>query len=68
MPAARQGEVGRARLRVEDDALLLGRGRFVDDLAPAGCLHLAFARSPVARAAIRSLDVANRQLKSMVSG
>lgn len=57
VPAARQGEVGRARLRVEDDALLLGRGRFVDDHAPAGCLHLAFARSPVARAAIRSLDV-----------
>lgn len=56
-PAARQDEVGRARLRIEDEALLLGRGRFVDDHAPAGCLHLAFARSPVAHAAIRSLDV-----------
>jgi len=29
----------------------------VDDHSPLGCLHLVFARSPVAHAAIRSLDV-----------
>jgi carbon-monoxide dehydrogenase large subunit len=38
--------VGRPLRRVEDDALLTGRGRFVDDLASPGCLHLAFVRSP----------------------
>ena len=32
--------------RLEDDALLRGRGRFVDDLALGGVLHAAFVRSP----------------------
>ena len=45
--------------RVEDHRLLTGRGRFVTDIAPAGCLHVAFLRSPVARAAITELDVAD---------
>lgn len=45
--------------RVEDAALLTGRGRFFDDLAaPAACLHAAILRSPHAHARIRSIDVA----------
>lgn len=51
------GEIGARRLRREDDALLSGAGCFVDDRSPAGCLHLAFARSPFPHAAIRSLDI-----------
>jgi carbon-monoxide dehydrogenase large subunit len=43
--------------RREDERLLLGRGRFLDDLNPAGCLHAVFVRSPHAKARIRSLDV-----------
>jgi carbon-monoxide dehydrogenase large subunit len=42
--------------RIEDDALLRGRGRYVDDIALAGVLHAAFVRSPHPHALIRSLD------------
>src|SRR4029453_18950688 len=43
-------------LRREDRTLLTGRGRFVDDLAVPGALHLLLARSPHAHARVRSLD------------
>ena len=43
--------------RLEDDALLRGTARFVDDIKPDGCLHVAFLRSPMASAHIRSIDV-----------
>ena len=43
--------------RLEDDALLRGRARFVDDLKPEGCLHVAFLRSPLASARMSSVDV-----------
>src|SRR5258708_26825144 len=42
--------------RLEDPALLTGRGRFVDDIRLAGALHACFVRSPSAHAKIRSLD------------
>ncbi|MCE7876654.1 MAG: xanthine dehydrogenase family protein molybdopterin-binding subunit [Betaproteobacteria bacterium PRO3] len=48
--------IGAPLRRVEDDALLRGAGRFVSDLAPTGCLHAAFVRSPWARARLRSVD------------
>jgi carbon-monoxide dehydrogenase large subunit len=44
--------------RREDQALLTGRGRFVDDLAVGGVLHVILARSPHAHARIRSVDTA----------
>jgi len=44
--------------RREDRALLTGRGRFVDDLAAGGVLHVILARSPHAHARIRSVDTA----------
>ena len=47
---------GAAVKRKEDAALLAGKGKFVDDLDPAGVLHAAFARSPYAHARIRSID------------
>lgn len=43
--------------RVEDVRLLTGGGTFVDDVALPGLLHACFVRSPVARAAIRGVDV-----------
>src|SRR5262245_40381970 len=49
--------IGRPMKRREDPRLLTGTGRYVDDLAPAGCLHVAFARSPHAHARIARLDV-----------
>ena len=44
--------------RVEDDALLRGRGRFVDDAAVAGQAVGLFVRSPHAHARITAIDVA----------
>jgi carbon-monoxide dehydrogenase large subunit len=42
--------------RLEDDALLRGRGRFVDDIRLPGTLHAAFVRSPHAHARVRTID------------
>ncbi|MCA6117376.1 molybdopterin-dependent oxidoreductase [Bradyrhizobium sp. WSM 1738] len=49
--------VGRSIERVEDAALLTGRGRFIDDIGtPPGTLHAAILRSPHAHADIISID------------
>ena len=39
-------------------AMVRGRGRFVDDFEPPGCLHVYFLRSPFARARIAGIDAA----------
>jgi hypothetical protein len=45
--------------RIEDADLLLGRGRFADDLpVPRGTLHAAILRSPYAHAELVSIDAA----------
>jgi 2-furoyl-CoA dehydrogenase large subunit len=52
------GWVGQSIERVEDAALLTGRGRYIDDLAvPAGTQQAAVLRSPHAHAIIRKVDV-----------
>ena len=43
--------------RKEDGRLLTGRGVYVDDVVLPGMLHVAFVRSPIARGAIKSIDV-----------
>ena len=53
----RGGPMGTSLLRLEDGPLLRGTARFVDDLKPVGCLHVALLRSPLASALIRSLDL-----------
>ncbi|HET9438221.1 MAG TPA: molybdopterin cofactor-binding domain-containing protein, partial [Gaiellaceae bacterium] len=51
--------VGRSVPRLEDEALLRGRGRFIDDLSPvAHARHAAVLRSPLAHARILRLDTA----------
>jgi len=42
--------VGASLLRKEDGRFLLGQGRYVADIRPAGLLEVAFLRSPVAHA------------------
>jgi carbon-monoxide dehydrogenase large subunit len=42
--------------RREDPALVRGKGLFVDDLKVAGLAHVAFVRSPLAHAKIKSID------------
>ncbi|MCA0310898.1 MAG: xanthine dehydrogenase family protein molybdopterin-binding subunit [Proteobacteria bacterium] len=47
---------GQAVHRLEDEALLRGRGRYTDDLATPDDGWLVFVRSPHAHAAIRAID------------
>src|SRR5437763_776836 len=49
---------GRAVQRVEDAALLAGRGRYTGDLVLPGQAHLVFVRSPHAHARIAKSDTA----------
>ncbi|MGI5460815.1 xanthine dehydrogenase family protein molybdopterin-binding subunit [Streptomyces sp. CA-249302] len=44
--------------RVEDPRLLTGTGTYVDDVVRPGMLHACFVRSPLARARITGIDVA----------
>ena len=44
--------------RVEDDALIQGRGRFVEDAPQPNQAYAVFVRSPHAHARIRAIDVA----------
>ncbi|HEV3354176.1 MAG TPA: xanthine dehydrogenase family protein molybdopterin-binding subunit, partial [Acidimicrobiales bacterium] len=48
--------VGQRVARREDARFLTGRGQYVDDLTLPGTLHVAFARSDVARGRITSVD------------
>src|SRR5438067_1271550 len=49
--------LGHAVRRREDPRLVTGTGHYVDDMQSEGCLHIAFVRSTLAHARIRSLDV-----------
>ena len=48
--------VGKSVKRIEDEPLIRGRGRFLDDLQFPGMLHVAFVRSPHAHALVRGID------------
>jgi aerobic carbon-monoxide dehydrogenase large subunit len=52
----RRTEVGSPRRRVEDRALLQGRGTFVDDVRLPDLLHVAIVRSPYPAARIAAID------------
>jgi carbon-monoxide dehydrogenase large subunit len=47
------GQFGHRQLRAEDDNLLCGRGRYIDDIRFPGMLHIALVRSQHARARIK---------------
>src|ERR1700733_2040119 len=60
--------VGQSIPRVEDPALLTGRGRFIDDLGTRpGTLHAAILRSPHAHADIMAIDASTARGKSGVA-
>jgi len=44
--------------RVEDPALLRGKGRYLDDIHLPEMLHASFVRAPVAHACVAGIDVA----------
>ncbi|MFC4275676.1 xanthine dehydrogenase family protein molybdopterin-binding subunit [Achromobacter aloeverae] len=55
----RPSHVGQGRERVEDQAILAGRGRYGDDAAlHPGTLHAAIVRSPHAHARLTGIDIA----------
>jgi 2-furoyl-CoA dehydrogenase large subunit len=61
--------VGRPVTRLEDDALLRGRGRFIDDVDPVPhARHAAVLRSPLAHARITRLDTSAALARSDVVG
>jgi carbon-monoxide dehydrogenase large subunit len=54
---ARVPQVGTPTRRPDDPRLLTGRGRYVDDLALARMVHVAFVRSEHAHASLTSLEL-----------
>jgi aerobic carbon-monoxide dehydrogenase large subunit len=48
--------IGHRQLRLEDRPLLLGTGRFVDDIHKPNLLEAAFLRSPIAHGLVHSVD------------
>src|SRR6202167_4358455 len=50
-------EMGRARLRKEDERLITGQTNWTDNIRLPGMLHVAFLRSPYAHARITSVNV-----------
>ena len=50
--------IGERVRRKETQRFITGTGRYVDDLLPAGTLHVSFVRSSCAHAKIKSIDVA----------
>ncbi len=68
MSSQGNGPIGHSVPRVEDTALLRGRAQFLDDLHPAGLLHVALVRSPLAHARIDGWDLeAARQAPGVVA-
>jgi carbon-monoxide dehydrogenase large subunit len=49
--------VGRPVRRREDERILRGRTRYLDDIDPPGAAHVAFTRSPFAHARIGGVEV-----------
>jgi CO/xanthine dehydrogenase Mo-binding subunit len=50
--------IGSRITRLEDEPLLRGRGRFIDDISLPGVWHAAFVRSPHPHALITGIDKA----------
>ena len=51
------GSIGSSPRRKEDRRLLLGAGRYLDDLTRPGAVHLGVVRSVHAHARLRSVDL-----------
>jgi aerobic carbon-monoxide dehydrogenase large subunit len=51
------GLIGRPVPRREDERILRGRTRYLDDIDPPGAAHVAFLRSPFAHARVGGIDV-----------
>ena len=56
-PEAKAAELGKARLRKEDERLITGQTNWTANITLPGMLHIVFLRSPYAHARITSVDV-----------
>ncbi len=56
-PAATQTGIGARLIRKEDARLLRGKGIYVSDIKMAGLMDVAFVRSPLAHARLRSIQI-----------
>src|SRR3954469_18704352 len=61
MTATAEPEIGKARVRKEDEHLITGRTRWTDNIVLPGMQHLAILRSPVAHARITGIDTTAAQ-------
>jgi aerobic carbon-monoxide dehydrogenase large subunit len=61
-------EVGKARVRKEDERLITGRSRYTDAITPPGTLHIYVVRSPLAHATITGIDTAEAKAAPGVIG
>ena len=60
--SAQKSWIGSSVERKEDERLLTGRGRYIDDLTPvAGLRHAAILRSPHPHARIRGIDTSEAE-------
>ena len=66
--AGGDGFIGVSVPRLEDDALLCGRGTFVSDIAPSGVVDAVFVRSPLAHARLVGCDVSGARNQPGVLG
>lgn len=58
--------IGERVRRSEDRRILTGHGRFIDDIEPPGCLHVAMVRSTCANGRILGIDTAAAATQSDV--
>lgn len=61
------GLFGHRQLPAEDDNLIIGRGRYIDDVRFPGMLHVAIVRSQAARAKIRVNVTAARAARGVLA-
>jgi carbon-monoxide dehydrogenase large subunit len=67
-PVPAQRFVGESVKRSEDQRILTGTGRYVDDIQLPGMLHAAFLRSTIAHGRITSIDLsAARELPGVIA-
>ena len=60
--------IGRPIVRKEDVRLVVGRGRYSDDVSLLGQAYAVFVRSPHAHAHVRSIDTAAARAMPGVPG
>ena len=57
------GQFGGSIVRLEDEELLVGSAKYIDDIKPSGVLHACFVRSSYPHAFLKKVDLAVARLK-----